>query len=78
MQKKIKRLPKKTLKNCPQKLLIHNWLGLAVFSPASFCFVQLRQFYSLKFSHLNIPVRVPVFAFPRSDFDLCLVKDRKL
>ena len=30
----------------------HNWLGLAVFSPASFCFVQLRQFYSLKFSHL--------------------------
>ena len=27
----------------------HNWLGLSVFSSASFCFVQLRHFYSLFF-----------------------------
>ena len=44
-------LPPKTHKKLPSKVA-HNWLGLAVVSPASFCFVHLRQFYSLKFSHL--------------------------
>ena len=39
-------MPKKH-KKWPSKFA-HNWLGLAVFSPASFCFVQLKQFYSLK------------------------------
>ena len=31
----------------------HDWLGLAVFSPASVFFAQLRQFYDLKYSHLS-------------------------
>ena len=30
----------------------HNPTRLTVFSPTIFCFVKLRQFYSLKFSHL--------------------------
>ena len=40
------------LKTLKTPKVAHNWLGLAVFSPASFCFVELRQFYILKFSHL--------------------------
>ena len=39
----IKKLPSKVADNPTRP---------TVFSPASFCFVQLRQFYSLKFSHL--------------------------
>ena len=33
----------KNMKKLPSKVA-HNWLGLAVFSLASFCFVQLREF----------------------------------
>ena len=40
------------LKTLKTPKVAHNWLGLAVFSPASFCFVKLRQFYILKRSHL--------------------------
>ena len=38
-------------KKLPSKLA-HNPTRPPVFIPASFCFVKLRQFYSLKFSHL--------------------------
>ena len=43
--------PPKTIKKLPTKVA-HHLLRLAVFSPANFCFVQLRHFYSLTFSDL--------------------------
>ena len=43
--------PKKIKKNLQSKLA-HNCLGYRVFSPARYCFVQLRQCSSLTFSHL--------------------------
>ena len=39
-----------TIEKLPSK--VHNPTEPPVFIPASFCFVKLRQFYSLKFSHL--------------------------
>ena len=48
---KKKICPPKHKKKLPSKVA-HNPTRPTVFSPASFCFVQLRQFYSLKFSHL--------------------------
>ena len=42
---------KKHKKKLPSKVA-HNPTRPRVFSPASFCFVQLRQFFSLTFSHL--------------------------
>ena len=38
-------------KKLPSKVA-HNPTRPTVFSPAIFCFVQVRQFFSLKFSHL--------------------------
>ena len=49
---------RKIKKNCPPKRkkvpkkVAHNPIRQTVFSLASFCFVQLRPFYSLKLSHL--------------------------
>ena len=43
--------PPKHKKKLPSKV-VHNPPRPTVFSPASFCFVQLRQFNSLKISHL--------------------------
>ena len=42
----------KNIKKLPSKVAHNNVLGQQVLSPASFCFVPLRKFYSLRFSHL--------------------------
>ena len=59
---RTKKLHKMEFKNddffCPQNIeklpskVAHNPTRPPVFSPASFCFVKLRQFLSLKFSHI--------------------------
>ena len=44
-------LPPQNIKKLPSKVA-HIPTRPTGFSPARFCFVQLRQFYSLKFPHL--------------------------
>ena len=46
-----KKFPAKALEKLPSKVA-HNPTRPTVFNPANFRFVQLRQFYSMKFSHL--------------------------
>ena len=47
----VKKFAPQNIEKLPSKVA-HNPTRQPVFSPASFCFVNLRQFYSLKFSHL--------------------------